>query len=102
MSVKISYDELGALYTNLLAISTEFDAASARRSDLEDAVDRPYGRGELRSVTADFEKQWDDRRSKLNEGLKKVTDRAQTVLQGFGDFDLQMAAEMAAKMQEVE
>lgn len=102
MSVKISYDELGELYTNLLAISTEFDEASARRRDLEDAVDRPYGKGELRSVTADFEKQWDDRRNKLNEGLKKVTDRAKTVLEGFGDFDVQMAAEIAATMQEVD
>lgn len=102
MSVKISYDELGELYTNLLAVSTEFDEASARRSDLGDAVDRPYGQGELRSVTADFEKQWDDRRNKLNEGLKAVTERTKIVLQGFGDFDVQLAAEMAAEMQETD
>jgi hypothetical protein len=102
MSVKISYDELGSLYTNLLAISTEFDEASARRSDLEDAVDRPYDRDDLRSLAGKFEKQWDDRRSKLNEGLKAVTDRAKTVLEGFGDFDVKAAAEMAAKMQETD
>ncbi len=101
MSVKISYDELGELYTNLLAVSTEFDEASTRRSDLEDAVGRPYGNGDLRSVTGDFEKQWDDRRNKLNEGLKKVTDRAKTVLEGFGEFDVELAAEIAASMQEV-
>jgi hypothetical protein len=102
MSVKISYDELGSLYTNLLAISTEFDEASTRRSDLEDAVDRPYDRDDLRSLAGKFEKQWDDRRSKLNEGLKAVTDRAKTVLEGFGDFDVKAAAEMAAKMQETD
>ena len=53
------------------------------------------------SVTGDFEKQWDDRRNKLNEGLKKVTERARTVLEGFGDFDVELAAEIAASMQEV-
>ncbi len=102
MSVKVSYDELGSLYTNLLAISTEFDEASARRSDLEDAVDRPYDRDDLRSLAGKFEKQWDDRRSKLNEGLQSVTERAKTVLEGFGDFDFQAAADMAAQMQETE
>src|SRR6478735_9117525 len=102
MSVKVSYDELGMLYTNLLAISTEFDEASARRSDLEDAVDRPYDRDELRGLAGKFEKQWDDRRSKLNEGLKAVTDRAKTVLEGFGDFDVQAAAQMADQMQGTE
>ena len=102
VSVKISYTELGELYTNLLAISTEFDQASARRSNLQDAVDRPYGRDELRSVSSDFESQWDDRRNKLNEGLKAVTDRSKTVLEGFGDFDLQAAADIAAQMQETD
>lgn len=102
MSVKISYTELGELYTNLLAISTEFDQASVRRSDLQDAVERPYGRDELRSVSRDFESQWDDRRNKLNEGLKAVTDRSRIVLEGFGDFDLQAAADMAAQMQETD
>ena len=101
MSVKISYDELGALYTNLLATQTEFEAASQRRSDLSGDIGTPYGRGELRDKTDDFEKRWDDRRSKLNEGLKAVTEQTKTVLEGFGDFDTQVAAELAQQMQEV-
>lgn len=100
MGVKVSYDRLGELYTNLLAISTEFDQAASRRSDLQADVDRPYGRSELRDLAGDFESQWDDRRNKLNEGLKKVGEHAKALLDGFGDFDTEAAAEMAQAMQE--
>jgi len=100
VGVKVSYDRLGELYTNLLAISTEFDEASNRRSDLQSDVDRPYGRGELRDLAGDFESQWDDRRNKLNEGLKKVSEHTKAILDGFGDFDTEAAAEMAAALQE--
>jgi len=100
MSVRLSYDEIGALYTNLLATQTEFENASARASDLADDIGRPYDRGELRDEANTFESQWDDRRGKLNEGLESVINRAKTVLEGFGDFDLESAAQMAAQMQE--
>jgi hypothetical protein len=102
VSVKISYDELGALYTNLLATQTEFESASERRSDLSGDIGSPYGKGDLRDKTDDFEERWDDRRNKLNEGLKSVTEQAKTVLDGFGDFDTQLAAELAQQMQEVD
>lgn len=102
MSVKISYDELGTLYTNLLAISTELENASGRSNDLADDVDRPYGAGELKSLSRDFESGWDDRRNKLNEGLNTVSEHAKALLEGFGDFDVQAAADMAAAMDEVE
>jgi len=100
MGVKVSYDQLGDLYTNILAISTEFDEASSRASDLSADVDRPYGRGDLRTVTNDFESQWDDRRTKLKDGLDKVGEHAKALLEGFGDFDTEAAAELAAAMQE--
>ncbi|WP_065569758.1 hypothetical protein [Microbacterium oleivorans] len=102
MSVKISYAELGVLYTNLLATQTEFESASQRRSDLSGDIGSPYGRGDLREKADDFETRWDDRRNKLNEGLTAVTEQAKAVLEGFGDFDTEMAAEMAAQMQEVD
>jgi len=102
VSVKISYDDLGALYTNLLATQIEFEDASKRSGDLSDDIGSPYDRSELRDKTRDFEGQWDDRRNKLNEGLKAVTEQAKTVLEGFGDFDTQVAAELAQQMQEVE
>lgn len=102
MGVKISYDELGTLYTNLLAISTELEEASGRSKDLADGIDRPYGEGELRSLSRDFESGWDDRRDKLNEGLKTVSEHAKALLEGFGDFDVQVAADMAAAADAVE
>lgn len=102
MSVKVSYDEIGSLYTNLLATQTEFDSASQRRNDLALDIDQPYGHNALMVAATDFETQWDDRRNKLNEGLQSVIDRARTVLDGFGDFDLEAAASMAEQMQAAE
>ncbi|GAA3764383.1 hypothetical protein GCM10022240_15850 [Microbacterium kribbense] len=102
MGVKISYDDLGTLYTNLLATRIEFDDASKRRSELSEDIGTPYGRDELRHKTDDFEKQWDDRRYKLNEGLKAVTEHAKGILEGFGDFDTKTAAKLAQEMQKVE
>lgn len=100
MSVKVSYDVLGALYTRLLAISIEFDQASSRRSELDQAIGQPYDRGELQSLAGTFESGWDDRRNKLNEGLKKVSEHSKALLDGFGDFDTETAAELAKSMQE--
>ncbi|MBO9627725.1 MAG: hypothetical protein J7484_15310, partial [Microbacterium sp.] len=78
MSVKVSYDEIGAIYTNLVATKTEFDSASQRRTDLALDIGQPYGHNQLLVEASDFETQWDDRRNKLNEGLDSVIDRAKT------------------------
>ena len=102
MDVKVSYDDLGDLYTRLLAIATEFDQASSRKRDLQDDIDRPYGEGELRSLAGDFESGWDDRRHKLGEGLDKVSEHAHTILEKFGDFDFDAARKLAEAMQEVD
>lgn len=102
MSVKVSYDEIGALYTNLLATRIEFDNASSRSSDVAGDIGQPYGNNALMAEANEFETQWDDRRNKLNEGLGSVVDRAKAVLEGFGDFDLESAAQMAQQMQETD
>lgn len=96
--VKISYDELGTLYTNLQATRKEFDEASDRRSDLSQAIGSPFGRGELRGETSGFEKRWDDRRNKLNDALEQVAHQTEAILTGFGDFDLEAANQMAEEM----
>ena len=91
VGVKVSYDELGELSTQLRNIVGEFEDAGGRRKDLENAVDRPYGKGELKDAAHDFEGRWDDRRKRLMESCKGVADHVDGVIQGFQEFDVEAA-----------
>lgn len=93
MGVKISYQELGALGTQLGAIIDEFDHAGARRQDLEDAVARPYGNGQLKDAAHEFESRWDDRRQRLTESCRTVAEHLAAVIEGFQSFDEDAAKE---------
>ena len=87
MSVKVSYDDLGALSTQLKSIIDEFEHACNRRRDLEGAVDRPYELGDLKDAAHDFEGRWDDRRKRLMDSCKGLAEHVDGVIEGFQDFD---------------
>lgn len=90
--VKVKYDELGGLSTELGDIVDEFENAGSRRGDLKDAVDNPYDDGALRDVADDFEGRWDDRRKALIENCKNLKDHVDGVITGFKDFDEKAAS----------
>jgi phage-related minor tail protein len=68
-------DDLRETSSQLTAIVEEFEAASARRDDLEHAVGRPDGDGRLKARVHDFEGSWNDSRDKLLTKLKEVAER---------------------------
>ena len=92
VGVKVSYDELGDLSTQLKNIVDEFENAGSRRRDLEDAVDRPYDKSELKDAANDFEGRWDDRRKRLMENCKGVAEHIDSVIEAFKDFDVEAAS----------
>ena len=94
--VLITFDELRALRTQLDAIIVELDGASDRSNELEAAIARPFGRGELRDRAGDFEGRWNDKRVDLVRDMTKVRDRVQGVLEGFAEFDEDAARELEA------
>ncbi|MDR2998052.1 MAG: hypothetical protein LBU78_08025 [Microbacterium sp.] len=87
MGVKVKYDELGGLSTELEHIVKEFEDAGSRRRDLKDAVGDPYDDGRLRDVADDFEGRWDDKRKALIENCTTLKDHVDGVIKGFKDFD---------------
>lgn len=87
MGVKVNYDDLGGLSTQLKSIVDEFEHAGGRRRDLEDAVDRPYGLSDLKDAAHDFESRWDDRRKRLMDSCKGLAKHVDDVIQAFQDFD---------------
>jgi hypothetical protein len=92
VGVKVSYDDLGDLSTQLRNIIDEFEHAGGRRRDLEGAVDQPYGKSELKDAAHDFEGRWDDRRKRLMDSCKTVADHLDGVIKGFQDFDVDAAS----------
>lgn len=98
MSVKVNYDDLEQLVTQLRDVVGEFEQAGSRRRQLQDAVARPYGESALYDAADDFEGRWDDRRKNLMENCKGLADHVDDVLVAFKDWD----AEAAAKFDEGE
>lgn len=91
MSVKVSYDDLGDLSTQLKSIIDEFEHAGSRRRDLESAVDRPYDLGDLKDAAHEFEGRWDDRRKRLMDSCKGLAEHVDGVIKGFQGFDEEAA-----------
>lgn len=87
MGVKVSYDQLGDLSSQLKSIVDEFEHAGGRADDLQDAVGKPYGESGLHDAAGDFEGRWDDRRKNLMESCKALAEHVDDVLKAFKDFD---------------
>jgi len=87
MGVKLDYDALERLSSELKSIVEEFDKAGSRRNSLEDAVARPYGESALHDAADDFEGRWDDRRKRLKGNCQELAEHVDDVLKGFKDFD---------------
>lgn len=87
-------DDLKTTSAQLTAIVDEFEAASARRDDLEHAVGRPDGDGRLQSRAHDFEGSWNDSRDKLLSKLKDIAERVQGTVEEVTKTDTDMATSM--------
>jgi hypothetical protein len=87
VGVKVSYDDLGDLSTQLKHIIDEFESAGSRRRDLEDAVETPYDKDDLKDAAHDFEGRWDDRRKRLMDNCKGVAEHLDGVIAAFKGFD---------------
>ncbi|KAA6435114.1 flagellar protein FlgN [Agrococcus sediminis] len=92
--VLITFDELLALRMQLDEIITELESAGDRSSELEAAIGRPFGRGDLRDRAGDFESRWNDKRVDLARDMTKVRDHVQGVLEGFAEFDQEAALKL--------
>lgn len=91
--VKVKYTELQTLHSELESVITEFDDAGARRRELQNAVARPYGFGDLHDVAGDFEGRWNDRRNRLKDNCQSLADHIKDVVEGFQQGDAEMAAQ---------
>ncbi|MDR3068711.1 MAG: hypothetical protein LBU50_04330 [Cellulomonas sp.] len=91
--VVLGLEELEALVDDLQTALDEFEDAVPVRKELQEAVARPDGRGGLRSKVGDFEDCWNNTRGDLKDGISKVRDHLQAVVDGFRGLDQEMTAQ---------
>ncbi|QYJ05592.1 hypothetical protein KUV85_07920 [Nocardioides panacisoli] len=95
--VYIALDQLNEVKTQLDAIITEFENATANSEALEAAIGNPFGESSLRDKARDFEERWDDKRNDLKEGLAGVRDHVQGVIEGVEQWDSETAIALTSE-----
>ena len=92
--VFIRVDHLNRLNGSLKQIIVEFEDAAQRTNALQDMIDRPDGRSELRDKTHDFEGGWDDRRNALIQKLTAIQGAVESTCAGWQEFDAEAAQQL--------
>lgn len=87
-------DELQEMATRISGIIAEFESASDRQGDVQDAVGRPAGDSRLRDRCHDFEGSWNDSRGKLLDKLRAVNERVQGTIDETRAADVDIAGQM--------
>lgn len=90
--VDLDLDALELTLTRLQAVLEDFSSVSSTVNDVEDAIGRPHGRGDLRSRVGDFESGWNGNREVIQENLQAVFDHLQAIVDGFAEADAAMVA----------
>jgi hypothetical protein len=92
--VFVKVEHLNKLNGSLKQIIVEFNDAAQRTNALQDLIDRPDGRSELRDKIHHFEAGWDDRRNALIEKLTGIQSAVESTCTGWQDFDSEAAQQL--------
>jgi len=91
----LDLERLTTAHEGLRASITAFTEAASFTDGIEQAIQRPDGRGALRDRAHDFEGAWNDKRDALAENLQNITDQLQSILDGWNEWDCATAADLA-------
>ncbi|MFL0565560.1 hypothetical protein [Microbacterium sp. 179-I 1D1 NHS] len=94
MDIMLDLEQLTQARQGLSASISEFDAAANANDDLEGAIQRPDGRGDLLNQVIDFEVAWRDKRGKLTENLTNIKDQLTSIIDGWEEWDTSTASEL--------
>ena len=94
MDIMLDLEQLKAAQSGLVSSISEFEAASDTNDDLEGAVGRPDGRGDLLNQVIDFEVAWRDKRGKLKENLENIKKQLTSIIDGWEEWDTTTARDL--------
>jgi len=93
--VVISFSQLNELNGSLKQIIVELDEAGQRSDRLEDAVQSPCGRSDLRNAVSEFESGWNDRRKALKSDIETVQQHVEEIGAAWSEWDLEAAQSLS-------
>lgn len=94
MDIMLDLAQLKDAKQGLEAAIGEFEDAADTNDDLEDAVRRPAGRGDLLNQVIDFEVAWRDKRGDLKENLMNIKDQLTSIIDGWDEWDTTTASDL--------
>lgn len=94
MDIMLDLEQLKAAQSGLVSSISEFEAASDTNDDLEGAVGRPDGRGDLLNQVIDFEVAWRDKRGTLKENLENIKKQLTSIIDGWEEWDTTTARDL--------
>lgn len=94
MDIMLDLEQLKAAQSGLVSSISEFEAASDTNDDLEGAVGRPDGRGDLLNQVIDFEVAWRDKRGTLKENLENIKKQLTSIIDGWDEWDTTTARDL--------
>lgn len=94
MDIMLDLAQLKEAKLGLETAMGEFEHASDTNDDLEAAVRRPDGRGDLLNQVIDFEVAWRDKRGKLRENLGNIKDQLTSIIDGWAEWDTKTAQDL--------
>lgn len=95
--IDIPLRSMESLASALKDIVAEFDDASGRSEDLEDAIGRPLGRSGLRDEAKRFEDAWDDKRDTLKAKLERLHERVEDTKNAWEELDVELSTATEAQ-----
>lgn len=94
--IMLDFERLTTARAGLAASIAEFEDASSINNGLEDDIDKPDDRGELKDKAGDFESAWNGKRDKLKENLQTILDQLDSILDGWEEWDTGTANDLEA------
>jgi len=91
--VDVDLDDLDEVATSLDAIIAEFEGLGRATDELQNAIGRPAGRGELRARAGDFESGWNGNREVYLDSLNNIHDHLRNYVDEMRLLDEELAKE---------
>lgn len=91
--IMLDLERLREAKAGIDAAIAEFKDASSINDGLEQDIDRPDDRSELRDKASDFESAWNGKRDKLRENLENIQEQLTGIIDGWAEWDTETAAE---------
>ncbi|PFG30345.1 hypothetical protein [Paramicrobacterium agarici] len=90
----LNMQDLRDVQSGLKTAVDEFAAVADRNEDVAASVGVPFDNHDLKNKVEDFEKDWNDNRAELSDGLGKLREHLHDIITAYDDYDANLASQL--------